>query len=230
MERVKSGIPGFDKVIDGGFVKNSANLLCGGTGTGKTIFSMQFILNGASQYNERGFYISFEETEESLKADIEALGMDYDKLVKQGNAKIRYVPLFEVSNFAIEIKKELEKFKPSRVVIDSISAITMPMDDDFERRKQIYKIINVLKDLNCTSILISETPSESALSSEPSGFSKFGIEEFMADSVIVLHYAGMGGESDRAVRVMKMRRTNHLKGPIPMEIGKSGMTVLKSRF
>ena len=255
VERVRTGIPGFDKVIGGGFIKNSVNLLCGGTGTGKTIFCLQYILNGAKQYNERGFYISFEETEKDLKSDIEGLGLisevlkDDKELKKKlkstirshglefekfssdveffGETKFMYVPVYDVSNFESMLRKELSKFKPKRVVIDSISAIAMPMEDDFERRKQIFKVIETLKNMNCTTVLVSETPGESAEGSE---FSRFGVEEFLADSVIVLHYAGIGGQSDRAIRVIKMRRTNHKRGPVPMEIKKSGITVSKSKY
>ncbi|MBW2976124.1 AAA family ATPase [Candidatus Woesearchaeota archaeon] len=259
LHRISTGIPGFDKLIEGGFIKNSVNLLCGGTGTGKTIFCLQFILNGARQYGERGYYISFEETEDDLKQDVEGLGLDFksvdrDKKLKKklksavksegldfdelskgvkfsSDTKFAYVPVYDVTDFVSQLKDELQKFKPKRVVIDSISAVVMPMEDDFERRKQIFKIIELLKSMDCTTILISETPTESAMDSEGLGsFSRFGIEEFLSDSVTVLHYAGIGGESDRAIRVVKMRRTNHKRGPIPMKIGGSGITVLKSRF
>ena len=250
VERVPTGIPGLDKVIGGGFIKNSVNLLCGGTGTGKTIFCLQYILNGAKQYNERGIYISFEETEKDLKSDIEGLGLvsevlkDDKELKKKlkstmksqgldfkkfsgdveffGETKFMYVPVYNVSNFESMLRRELLKFKPKRVVIDSISAIAMPMEDDFERRKQIFKVIETLKNMNCTTVLVSETPGESAEGSE---FSRYGVEEFLADSVIVLHYAGIGGVSDRAIRIVKMRRTAHRRGPIPMQIKKSGLTV-----
>ncbi len=228
-ERIKSGIQGFDKVIDGGFVKNAAVLLSGGPGTGKSIFSMQFLLNGVRQHKQKGIYFSFEQTEEDLKKDIESLDMNFKNL--GGKLKIIYTPLDEIDNFISKISDEVESFKPARVVVDSLSVLALPMEDDYERKKYIFEIIDYLKKMGCTTIFTSEIPSDSASNTESVGtFSRFGIEEFLCDSVIILHYAGFGGESDRAVRVVKMRRTNHLKGPMPLKIGKGGMKVMKSKF
>ena len=227
--RTKTGIPGFDQVIQGGLIKNSVNLLSGGTGTGKTIFCLQFLFNGAKEFNEKGVYLSFEESVEDLKSDAAELGLNFDAVANK--VKIIHIPLHNITSVSSLLKGEISEFKPKRIVIDSLSAIAMPMEDDFERRKEINIIKEALKNMDCTSILISEAPSEGGMGTESIGqFSRFGIEEFMCDSLIVLYYAGIGGESDRAIRVVKMRRTNHLRGPIPMEIGKLGVTVLKSKF
>jgi len=230
VKRIKTGIPGFDKVIQGGFIENSVNLLSGGPGTGKTIFSLQFILNGAKLYNEKGLYISFQETEEELKADLAGFGLNFDGLSHK--VKFIYLPLYSVVNFSSLLSNEVASFKPKRIVIDSISALTMPMEDDFERRKQVYKIRESLKSMNYTSIITSELANESGTFSESMGATSNlgGEEQFLSDSFIVLYYAGIGGESDRAINVVKMRRTNHLRGPVPMQIGKTGLKVLKANF
>ena len=228
-ERTKTGIEEFDKVIEGGLITNSVNLLAGGTGTGKTIFCLQFLYNGAKQYNEKGIYISFEESIEDLKADAAVLGFDFNAL--SSKVKFVHIPLYKLGNFSSYLKNEVSEFRPKRLIIDSISALAMPMEDDFERRKEVNLVKEALKEINCTSILISEVTSESAMGNESGGsFSRYSIEEFLCDSLIVLYYAGIGGESDRAIRVVKMRKTNHLRGPIPMEIGKSGIKVSKSKF
>ena len=226
LERIKTGIPGFDNIIQGGLIPNSVNLLSGGTGTGKTIFCLQFLINGAKQFNEKGIYLSFEETEEDLKADVKELGLNFDGIANK--LKVIYVPIYSITDFIAMLNEEVFSFKPKRVVIDSVSALAMPMEGDFERRKQIFKVRETLKVLNCTSVLTSEIPSESSAVSEYGGsFSRYGLEEFLCDSVITLHYAGIGGESDRAIRVVKMRRTDHIRGPVPMEIGKMGISVSK---
>lgn len=229
VKRVKTGIQGFDKIIDGGLVDNSINLISGGAGTGKTIFCLQYLLNGAKEYNEKGLYISFEESEEELKSDVEGLGLSFSTLANK--VKFIYVPVYTVYNLLFALKREVSLFGPKRVVVDPMSAFVMPLEDDFERRKQIFKMKETLKVLNCTSILTSEIPSDGISGSDSIGkFSRFEIEEFLCDSVIVLHYAGLGGESDRAIRVVKMRKTNHVRGPVPMSIGKGGIRVLGLKY
>ncbi len=226
VKRIKTGVPGFDKFIEGGFIEKSINLLSGGTGTGKTIFCLHFLYSGAKDLNEKGIYISFEESEEDLKADGKEIGMDFGAV--SNKVKFLHIPPYNIANFLNVLKEEVMMFDPKRLVIDSISALAMPMEDDFERRKQIFRIKELLKELNCTSILVSEVPSDTGISTEMSGrFSRFEVEEFLCDSVIALYYAGIGGESDRAIRVIKMRKTSHQRGPIPMDISKTGMEVLK---
>jgi len=142
-----------------------------------------------------------------------------------------YMPPYGITNFLDPLREQIEKFKPDRIVIDSLTALVMPLEDDFERKKEIVNIIKLLKRLKCTSILVSEIPSNGNIDSDSvGGFSRFGIEEFLCDSLIILHYAGIGGESDRAIRIIKMRQTNHVRGPIPMSIGKSGISVLKTKY
>ena len=225
IKRIKTGIPGFDKIIEGGLIENSVNLISGGTGTGKTIFCLQFLHSGAKDLKEKGIYISFEESENDLKADAAELGLNFDKLSNE--VKFIHIPPYKISDFLSVLKDEIMVFEAKRVVIDPLSAIAMPMEDDFERRKQIYKVKETLKSLNCTSMLTSEITSEGSQGSEFMGnLSRFEIEEFLCDSVTVLYYSGIGGEADRAIRVIKMRKTNHARGPIPMEMGQGGMKVL----
>ncbi len=228
-QRIKTGIAGFDSVVDGGLVKNSINLVSGGPGAGKTIFCMQFILSGARDFGEKGVYISFEETEEELKADVEGLGMNFVDV--EDKVKFLYYPIWpsDISKFPSILKDQIALFEPSRIVIDSVSALGLPMEDDYERRKQIFRVKDILKNSGATSLLTSEAQNESSMGEENNG-SKFGMEEFLTDSVIMLHYAGIGGEADRAIRVIKMRRTKHARGPVPMTIDKTGVKVFKSKI
>lgn len=225
IDRVKTGVPGFDELISGGLVRNSLNLLSGGAGTGKTIFALQFLLNGAKLYNERGVYITLEETEAELKADMAALGVSLD----DKNIQLKFLPIYEINNFEHFIETEIVNFRPKRVVIDSLTALAMPMEDNFERRKEIYKLKELLKKADCTSLLICEV-SSSADSETLSDISKYGIEEFVCDGIVMLHYAGIGGDADRAIRVVKMRRTKHIRGPVPIEIDKLGIKVTRGKF
>lgn len=226
MERLKTGIPGFDEVCCGGFLANSVNLISGGTGTGKTIFCLQFLWNGVSKFKEDGIYISLEESEESLMQDAKAFGWDFDS-GKKSKCAFSYIPPYNIRDFESVLVEKVSGTKSRRVVIDSISSLGMALEDDFERRKSIYRLVEQLKKLNCVAILTSEIPSSTSISAEGIGrLSRFGIEEFACDSVATFHYAGLGGVSDRAIQIIKMRRTKHARSPLPMEIGKNGIKIL----
>ncbi len=229
IERIKTGIPGFDQLVQGGLVKGSTSLVTGGTGTCKTLFSMQFLYSGAVDFGEKGIYISFEESEEDLKSAAESIGINFSKAGKK--AKFICLSPYDTIDFISLLKDEITRFGAKRVVIDSITALAMPLDNNFERKKMIFTLNKMLKKMKCSCLLVSEIPSEGSISSESLGrFSRFGVEEFLCDSVIMLHYMGIGGEADRAARVVKMRKTSHKKGPIPMEIGNKGIKILKPKY
>ncbi|MCX6709397.1 MAG: AAA family ATPase [Candidatus Woesearchaeota archaeon] len=223
--RVATGIPGFDSMIGGGFLPNSVNLLSGGTGTGKTLFAMQFLYNGAMK-GESGLFISMEEDLSDLKDDAKAMGWDFDKLEKEERVSFIYVYPYNISDFQSQLISQITDKNAKRVVIDSTSVFGMALEDEYEVRKQLYTFASQLKRLNCTTILTSEIVGDTALGSPSNSLSRFGVEEFVSDSVIVFYYSGLGGEGDRAFRIMKMRRTDHAKGVIPFKITEKGIIVL----
>lgn len=227
--RVATGIPGFDTLVDGGFVKGSVNLLSGGPGTGKTIFSMQYLYNGAIDFKENGLFISFEENLAGLKADAAVFGWDFNELEKKGVCKFITLKPFNNPGLAQDLKRMIHTKDIKRVVIDSISVFAMAFKNDyFKIRKELYNLCDLLEEIGCTTILTAEIAGEAPLDISGGGsLSRDGIVEFIADSVITLHNSGIGGEADRAVRVLKMRRTDHEKAPIPMKITAKGMGVLR---
>jgi circadian clock protein KaiC len=229
-DRVPTGIPGFDKLIQGGLVKGSTNLVAGGTGSGKSIFGMQFIYNGVTKYKENGLFISFEEATDFLKKDARIFGWDFNELEKKKKCKFLYLSPYTTTDLQSSLMEDIPKNRNKRVVIDSISVFAMALNDSYRIRKQIFMLMNTLQDLGITSVLTSETLGEAPIDiSSPSrdgSFSRYGVEEFVADSVITLHNSGLGGSGDRAVRVVKMRRTNHVKGPVAMDITSKGLKVL----
>ena len=228
-DRVPTGIPGFDKLVEGGFVKGSVNLISGGTGTGKTIFGMQYLHNGALKFNEAGLLISFEENINSLKLDAEAMGMDFDELERERKCEIISFKPFNNPSMMSDLTGMIKKLNIKRIVIDSISVYTMSFNNDmFKIRKEIYNLCDLLESLGCTSLLTAEMVGEVSLDIQGSGgaLSRDGIVEFVSDSVITVHNSGIGGEGDRAIRILKMRRTNHEKAPTPMRITKKGIEIL----
>ncbi len=223
--RVPTGIPGFDKLCSGGLINGSVNLISGGPGTGKTAFVAQFLYYGAVEYGEKGLYVSFEEDLDNLKRDMKEFGWDFDALERSGMVQFVYFGPYETTDLQARLIREISRINAKRVVIDSISVFAMGLKSNYDIRKEIYSLAALLKRLNCTSMLTSEIVGDLAESGNYNSLSRYGVEEFICDSVIALHYAGIGGKGDRALRIVKMRRTNHKKGVISMDITDKGIAV-----
>ena len=218
-KRVPTGIHGLDETIQGGFIRNTINLVSGGAGTGKTLFGLQFIHAGAL-IGEPGIFVSFEEKKEELIEDGNIFDWDLAKLEKKGKLKILYFSPYELGNFEETIEKTIKKIKAKRVVIDPFSALGMgaQSEDQLGIKQLLSQLEATLKSLNCTSILISEMGGEAPLDiTKVHKFSKYEQEEYICDSVIILHY-GAHELAKRYLRIIKMRRTNHVRLPIPFKI------------
>ena len=215
-KRVSTGIPGLDKLIEGGLLKNSVTLVSGNAGTGKTILSMQFLKKGAEN-KEKVLYISTEENVDSIKGGFKIFGWDLDKL------KIDIVVLGPdelEEEWEPLLSNRIDKEKIKRVVIDSISLAALYYRDDYSTRKYLYRLISSLKKRNITCLLTSEILENSK------GLSKAGVEEFVCDGVILLQFLGMGGKYERGLTIRKMRWTNHTQEIHPYTIVKGKGIVL----
>jgi circadian clock protein KaiC len=218
-KRIPTGIHGLDETIQGGFIPNTLNLVSGGAGTGKTLFGLQFIHFGAL-LGEPGIFVTFEEKREELIEDAKIFGWDFLALEKKGVLKLMYFSPFELGDFEDKIEKAIKKIGAKRVVIDPFSALGMGTEtvDQWEIKKLLSQLESTLKSLNCTSILVSEIGGEAPLDiTKLKKFSKYEQEEYICDSVIVLHY-GAHELAKRYLRIIKMRRTNHVRLPIPFKI------------
>jgi len=223
-ERVPTFIPGYDKLISGGFLKKSVNLFSGGPGTGKSIFCLQYLYYGLTKANQKGLYISFEEDINELKLDAKSFGWDFEEYEKKGMIKFIYLYPYEVTNLHSKLVSELTKFDAKRVVIDSTSTFGMALEGEYEIRKELYALASHLKRFDCSSILTSEIINETNMD-QTRTLSRFGVEEFIADSVTTLHYLRSGTSNNRAIRVVKMRRTNNFKGALPFTITPKGIQI-----
>jgi KaiC/GvpD/RAD55 family RecA-like ATPase len=236
MNRVKTGITGFDPLIETGFPEGRSILVSGGTGTGKTIFSMQYAVNGATKFNEATVYVTLDERPEMIRQDMSRFGWDLEALEKDNlltiiDGSVAKIGLpsseefslpatgFDLDKLLLEIMRAIKKVKAKRVVIDSIPALGFNFEHENDVRKAVLKISYILQRAGVTSIMTSEIEEGS------NKFGKYGVEEYVADGVVVLHYLGVGTKSNRTLHIRKMRSTKHSEQLHPLEIGKNGMII-----
>ncbi|MEM5814323.1 MAG: ATPase domain-containing protein [Candidatus Aenigmatarchaeota archaeon] len=221
VERVPTGVPGLDRLIEGGFVKGSTTLLAGGTGTGKTIFCCQFLLEGLKR-GEKCLYLTLEESPQDIIGDVERFGWDFGDYVKSGRLRIEYRNPFELTGVSKGAFDHLNMKAYSRVAIDSTSVMGLYFKNPFEIRKQIFSVLDALKKSGATVLITAESPEDGRT------LTKFGVEEYVTDGVVVLHYLGLGGSVYHSLQIRKMRRTNHGKDVYPMDITDRGILLRKA--
>lgn len=216
IERIPSGIPGLDEKISGGFEKGSIITIVGGPGAGKSIFGLQFLYYGALN-GEKGLYISLEETVEDLIRDMEEIGFDKVKELIEKN--LLSIEFYSPLNFEyLSVMDELINKGYQRLVIDSVSSISLNWDDKAKFRKFMLDFVQAIKKAKITAIMIDE---QAVSVNEVKAFSS----EYLSDAVIELFYASLGAEFDRSMQILKMRRTSIKHGVIPMKIDKGGIYV-----
>ncbi len=226
IKRVPTGIPGFDKLIDGGFPENFVVLLAGTPGTGKSIFSLEYIYNGATKFDENGIYITLEQPVDDLKKQALMFGMDFDKLESEGKVIIEGVEELGVEVTIKRIKKLIQQIGAKRLVVDSLSGMQALLSihrellaqvggsfsftsdtpiriipDKESLRKIIWDIFMNFKKLNCTTLIPSEIPVGTEF------LSPDGVSEFACDGIIELRMVPVLKVVKRRLTVRKMRQT-----------------------
>jgi KaiC/GvpD/RAD55 family RecA-like ATPase len=220
VDRIASGIPGLDELIQGGFVENSVILVSGSAGTGKTIFCSQFLWDGLEN-DESCLFVTLEEDPEEIQADAMEFGWDFEEHGDRFNI-IYLNPFKDSGGFADRIRSEVERIDASRVVIDSTSVMGMYDENPGRIRERLYSLVRMLRQKGVTAVVTSEIRK-----GEEDSISRYGVEEFVCDAVIILHYMGIGAGIYRNIEVPKIRKTNQKKGTFPMMIGKDGINVFE---
>jgi len=222
LERIRTGIKGLDELIQGGIPKGSSVLVSGGTGTCKTIFSMQFAYNGAMLLGEPALFVTIESNPKDIAWNMESFGWDIEKLKERQMLSIYRLKLAPKQSFADLIDEELDtisglvkEMKIKRLVVDSTTSFASLIGERAAVRSLLFKFTDGLKDLDCTTLLTAETKGGKT------EFSAFGIEEFVADGVIALYFT----PPNRSIFVRKMRGTAHDKNVHPFEITGEGIVV-----
>lgn len=218
--RVGSGVPHFDALIQGGFERKSVNLVVGNSGSGKSIFAMQFLINGLKN-GEKCLYVTFEEKKEAVYSNMAEFGWDLASFEEKGLFTfLQYTPekvklMLEEGGGAIE--NIILNKKISLLVIDSITSFALLFDDELQKREAALSLFNAISKWDCTSLLTSEE------SPFRDGQLASRTLEFEAHSIILIYYVPSKTGRERYLEVLKMRGTNHSTRIYKFVIGKKGI-------
>jgi len=241
-EYIKTGIPGFDKLFTNGIPKGSTVLIAGGTGSGKTNFCLQILAYHASQ-GKKCYFMGFGESEERLSEHMQNFGWDPEELIKSGNLKLRrfltneiyYYDMKSAGDIQAMMTKEVDPllmeleplaiaedigFKPDFIVFDSLSAVSSTFSGkDQSYRFYVERLFRFFEKIGSTNFLITETDQM------PEVFSPTGVEEFLADGVIVLYNFRIENVRESAIEILKMRGEKHQKKIVAFKITDDGIKV-----
>ncbi|MHB8567142.1 MAG: ATPase domain-containing protein [Nitrososphaerales archaeon] len=231
LSKVRTGIEGFDELVLGGLPRGQSVLVTGGTGTGKSTFAMQYLYKGAKVYDEPGIYVTLEESVPSILRNASSYGWDLEALQKKD--KLAFIDVspavsgqlrrVEPTDIFESIASLWKKMGAKRIVIDPIIVFGMQTESLMQLRQDLLRFSSLLKQLDSTVLFVTEIPEESQ------ALSRYGVEEFIADGVIVLYFMRIGGLRVRGIEVRKMRGTTHKEGTFPLKMSEGGLVVLPSK-
>lgn len=227
IQRIPTYIGGFDNLVEGGLKEKSINLVVGGAGTGKTIFAIQFLVEGIKNNGETGIYVTFEERKEKLYSDMATFGWDLEKYEKEGKfVFLQYNPE-QVKKVLIEgggtIESIITKTKAKRIAIDSITSFALLYKDELTRKEAALSLFELINNWGCTAVLTAQQTFN--------GEEIFSTTlEFEVDSLIRLYNTKIKGLRHRALEIIKMRGTKHPLKTMKMEIMDKGIKVEPSKI
>jgi len=223
-----TSIQGLDEITGGGLPKGRPTLVCGGAGCGKTLFALEFLVRGATVYNEPGVFISFEETEKELTANVTSLGFDLTELKKRKMIWLEHVHLergeieqkgeYDLIGLFVHIHNAIESIGAKRVVLDTIESLFSELPNPTAVRTELRRLFSWLKKKNVTTIVTGEKGDGT--------LTRQGLEEYVSDCVIVLDHRVTDQSSIRRLRIVKYRGSTHGTNEYPFLIDEDGFSVL----
>jgi circadian clock protein KaiC len=228
LQKISSGISGLDEITGGGLPKGRPTLVCGNAGCGKTLLAMEFLVRGAVDHNEAGVFMSFEENEEELTSNVASLGFDLNALAAQKKIMLEHVRIerseiaetgeYDLEGLFIRLNYAIDRIGAKRVVLDTIEGLFAALPNHSILRSELRRLFRWLKDKGVTAIITAER-GDGLLT-------RHGLEEYVADCVILLDHRVNEQLSTRRLRVVKYRGSVHGTNEYPFLISKDGFSVL----
>ncbi len=226
--KTPTGIKGLDEITDGGLPQGRPTLICGGTGCGKTLLAMEFLVRGATEFKEPGVFMSFEEKAEELTKNFSSLGFDLNELIDQDRLIIDHVHLepseieetgdYDLEGLLIRLGYAIDIIGAKRVALDTIEALFSGLSQEAILRSELRRLFRFLKDKGVTAIITGEQGERT--------FTRFGLEEYVADCVIFLNHTVTQQIATRRMRIVKYRGSAHGTNEYPFLIDQQGFSVM----
>lgn len=224
-----TGIEGFDEITGGGVPKGRPTLICGGAGSGKTLFAMEFLVKGVAQYHEPGVFMSFEETSSELVQNVASLGFGLDELVARKKLILDHVHIerteievtgeYDLEGLFVRLGYAIDSIGAKRVVLDTLEALFASLPNEAILRAELRRLFRWLKDKGVTAVITAERGAEGQLT-------RHGLEEYVSDCVISLDHRVTEQVTTRRLRVVKYRGTLHGTNEYPFLIEADGISIL----
>jgi circadian clock protein KaiC len=228
LQKAPTGIPGFDEITGGGLPQGRPTLVCGSAGAGKTLFAMEFLARGAMLFNEPGVFVSFEETDEELATNVASLGFDLNQLRADKKLLVDYVFIerseieetgdYDLEGLFLRLGHAIQSIGAKRVVLDTLEALFSGLPNEAIIRAELRRLFRWLKDKGVTAMITCERGDGK--------LTRYGLEEYVADCVILLDHRVQNQISTRRMRIIKYRGTSHGTNEYPFIIDESGFSVL----
>jgi circadian clock protein KaiC len=228
LQKEATGIRGFDEITRGGLPKGRPTLVCGSAGAGKTLFAMEFLVQGALLHDQPGVFMSFEETDEELTRNVASLGFDLKQLIAEKKLLLDYVFIerseieetgeYDLEGLFLRLGHAIDTIGAKRVVLDTLEALFSALPNEAIIRAELRRLFRWLKEKGVTAVITCERGDGT--------LTRYGLEEYVADCVILLDHRVQNQISTRRMRIIKYRGTSHGTNEYPFLLDENGFSVL----
>jgi circadian clock protein KaiC len=231
IDKVATGIPGFDFVAEGGLPESRATLIAGTAGSAKTVFVSHFLAAGIQNFNEAGVFVTFEDSPADIRTNMRAFGWDIDKWERENkwafvdvspdpSGPTPVVGEFDLGGLLSRIEHAVRRTQARRVTLDSLNALFVQFADRALIRSELFRITTTLKRMGATVVFTAERTEDYG------AITQFGIEEFVADNVVILRNILIDERRRRTLEILKFRGASHLRGEVPFTVMERGIVVI----
>ncbi len=227
LPKCTTGIQGLDEITSGGLPRGRPTLVCGSAGCGKTLLGIEFLVRGATLFNEPGVFIAFEETAEELSQNVRSLGFDLEALIEKKKLAVDYIYVerseieetgeYDLEALFIRLGFAIDSIGAKRIVLDTLETLFAGLPNPAILRSELRRLFRWLKEKGVTAIITAERGSGS--------FTRHGLEEYVSDCVLLLDHRVDGQISTRRLRIVKYRGSSHGTNEFPFLIDEGGISV-----